>query len=1731
MGFRRSGWASAELLLAWILMLGGGFAVPATSYAQTSPAIPTTTVSGTIYTATGTPAGGTALISWPAFSTWAGNSVPAGSTSVTIGTGGVLTVQLVPNASSTPMGSYYTVVYHLSDGTVSREYWVVPASAIPVSVSAIKSTVLPASVAMQTVSKAYVDTAIAAAVTGTPLLSSPYVQKAGDTMTGPLVLPGDPTSPLQASDKNYVDTQIAGLAGGTGQKVNTLPLASQTVVQPAGTVLAVNNLNGVEYASQYVTGAGNNGIANATAACTSGCEVAVEQTYPSVEGVTPTAWSGQTHVEDNRGGATTESFFNPSPALSGGVNAAKTINVASTQTAQSVLAATGSSQIFSTGLSINSRALAGGSNVYPALIQGSVPYFKTTYTGLGMTGTNNTLGQHVLFSEAQNCYAVGDCLLGGMFLQASGGFRDDADEGTHPFDRVFTEDTRVFTGTCATGCATGSTLLQVTPTANNGTQGEGRYLVDTNPVKAITGGALSGPGAIGGRQPSATFTGTSFPVSVFLATAQTIPTQSNSINPGTVTVAIATSAVPSGFATNTAALPTTTGVACVSDVALPDQRPLNFETAAYTVVDASHIQMTLVRPHASGATLAVGGLCGYGLEQKVDTVNGIRQIFPVIGSTSSTSLLYAGGYSSIVGVQGLTSAYLNVNLIVASIARSGNVVTVTTTANLPQDLNGLTMTVQSVSDSSYNGTFAVTTTGPNTLTYSNTGPNSTSSGGSLTYVTGSYGLYPMAEVLSVYNSTTKAVDGQMTLAANTVNWAAGDTVEMPHYFQEWVSADTDSVTQYTPRATRYQSAGVLYQGNNSAGLYGWQINNATPASNYFGNGGTHTPPTTGINVVGVWNRSLEMQAGEQTVFDVHCNSHGCNKWNSNYNLFQLDSSAGADTVNYSPATSTMTYYLRGTGYTFAPTGLTTNTINATTLNATTINGTVNGAASTVGSIAGLVAAGSNVTVTGSGTPASPYTIAASSSGTTLATSANVNTTNPAVQVDSVASSSYFGLDCFGDSYMFGSGATSTATGQCALVGSDLNITQVSNFAVPGDTSADLTFHMLTSLNPGDTGNPIVIAAASANNVSSGTAALPNFNQNTYAAYAWGGLSSTNKILAGNSGVTISGTTTSDTTFANANGKTCGTGTCTFTYSGVVGQTGVVYLWYAMRATGGTVTTSIDGATAIDTVTNATSVTTAWGYAPVNNPVSVGMARFVTTPGTHSIAVSATAGATLIGFGFPTTIRNRGVSSPRIFMGGTAKLPSATLAATQVFNNASIAVSQRLVADGLDVPFVDLLNAYNASLDFVAAATQNCPASTQSNHPNNCGHRDAAGAWEANINAVPTPVSGSAGGSTIVGGALYVPVSDGAAINSNLPSFWQMPSRYTDTLIPKLDFGSTAGCNFGAGQAYDTATGLYGMMLYGCSGKAIQFAYADTLTTASTNANFHVSDYISLPDGNWHGTGGLFSGNVTVGTATAVSGSALTVNGLTSGNGWSNGANTTPIYNYLQALGTQPGAANDEEVFTSSTGTVSLGGVASGSFTPWLKVSATNAAMQGTATIGTSTPISGAALTVNGLTSGNGWSNGANTTPIYNYTTAMGTQPGAANDEEMFTTSGGTISLGQVTSGTFTPWETIGSSTVNVLSKRITNIANATAATDAVALGQLNGPLTANLTLTTAATDSVSIVGVSTSSKCSFTATNATAAGVASTLAGYYTLASGTFTLHHVATTAAGATYGVLCSVY
>ncbi len=175
-----------------------------------SQGISTTTVQGTVYLANGSPGAGTLLLSWPAFTTANNQAVAAGNLSVPIGTDGFVSVNLAPNLGSTPAGLYYTAVFQMSDGTVSTEYWVIPA-APSAALSTVTAQVMPAAQAVQAVTKAYVDQLIQE-------LENSQLTESGGTLTGPLYLSGDPTVPLQAADKHYVDETFAlavPLAGGT----------------------------------------------------------------------------------------------------------------------------------------------------------------------------------------------------------------------------------------------------------------------------------------------------------------------------------------------------------------------------------------------------------------------------------------------------------------------------------------------------------------------------------------------------------------------------------------------------------------------------------------------------------------------------------------------------------------------------------------------------------------------------------------------------------------------------------------------------------------------------------------------------------------------------------------------------------------------------------------------------------------------------------------------------------------------------------------------------------------------------------------------------------------------------------------------------------------------------------------------------------------------------------------------------------------------------------------------------------------------------------------------------------------------------------------------------------------------------------------------------------------------------------------------------------------------------
>jgi hypothetical protein len=95
------------------------------THAQTVPA--TTTVQDVIYHADGSPAAGTLIIAWTAFTTADGHAIAAGSRSIVVGSNGVVSIALVPTEGSDPP-SYYKITIKLDTGETDEEIWTIPAA-------------------------------------------------------------------------------------------------------------------------------------------------------------------------------------------------------------------------------------------------------------------------------------------------------------------------------------------------------------------------------------------------------------------------------------------------------------------------------------------------------------------------------------------------------------------------------------------------------------------------------------------------------------------------------------------------------------------------------------------------------------------------------------------------------------------------------------------------------------------------------------------------------------------------------------------------------------------------------------------------------------------------------------------------------------------------------------------------------------------------------------------------------------------------------------------------------------------------------------------------------------------------------------------------------------------------------------------------------------------------------------------------------------------------------------------------------------------------------------------------------------------------------------------------------------------------------------------------------------------------------------------------------------------
>jgi hypothetical protein len=190
------------------LLLTVGLAV--TGMKGAGPSV--TSIQDTVYRADGTTASGTLLISWPAFTTVAGQPVAAGTKSVALGAGGALSVSLAPNAGASPSGTYYTVVYQLDSGLVKTEYWSVPTTS-PTTLAVIRTTPGTGVSSSSVASQQYVNAAVSAKADNTAVVHT----SGTEAVAGVKQFSASPTvpTPSSASDvanKSYVDNAVSNSA-------------------------------------------------------------------------------------------------------------------------------------------------------------------------------------------------------------------------------------------------------------------------------------------------------------------------------------------------------------------------------------------------------------------------------------------------------------------------------------------------------------------------------------------------------------------------------------------------------------------------------------------------------------------------------------------------------------------------------------------------------------------------------------------------------------------------------------------------------------------------------------------------------------------------------------------------------------------------------------------------------------------------------------------------------------------------------------------------------------------------------------------------------------------------------------------------------------------------------------------------------------------------------------------------------------------------------------------------------------------------------------------------------------------------------------------------------------------------------------------------------------------------------------------------------------------------------
>lgn len=738
----------AAVILAAFMLLG-----------RSEAQVTTTDVQGTVYRADGSAASGTLLVSWPSFSTALNQSVAAGSISTAIGANGYVSLALASNAGASPAGTYYTAVYHLNDGTVSREYWVVP-EASTASISSVRAQLAPATVAVQSASESYVDASIAA-------MTGSYVPIAGGTMSGPLQLSNDPVASDQAATKHYADALAA----------TELPLTGGSL---SGTLNAPNAVNELPRVDVRYPDFGK----------ASGCSNAADPT--GLQDSTCAIQAAITWAENNKqGGTYPPVYFAPGNyTISGNVadNGSleyyadgATLSIASGKTVSLDGYAYSGTATLSNQIATSLQPSAFGQvSTNPARVGqfgGSSTSFPPTYSSNWQFHVFN--GQHARTGNGwySESYVPHDYVMeddqpgidlaapsygtGGhsefypyyysvtsrspAFLEygtewqqnsisdsgqydtgyCQGGWIDSDDEGCFHLNYNGGELRSAYTGT-VTSTGTNSVKTSCTggcPTFNSGSgtysggdQGDLRYLIITS--SPMASGHIESTTKPSGQIPGTLTVDTTVPVSTAWGTLQANCGPASPPNPvGVTTAAVSCSVNLNGISSfgNSPGSFTTSSIVCFSGQFHECAYPTSVGTASGGV---QAVNFNLLYPHNSGSVIMQGGASDTYIDLLVnrgtDNTSGtgtLKYPIDVIGSTSSNTLVdvefwiandggtYSIGDNNLVG-----NLLLGSPSQVSSLSNTSGVVTMSLNGiQTYPSMNGQNVYIFGASDNTFNG--------------------------------------------------------------------------------------------------------------------------------------------------------------------------------------------------------------------------------------------------------------------------------------------------------------------------------------------------------------------------------------------------------------------------------------------------------------------------------------------------------------------------------------------------------------------------------------------------------------------------------------------------------------------------------------------------------------------------------------------------------------------------------------------------------------------------------------------------------------------------------------------------------------------------------------------------------------------------------------------------------------------------------------------------------------------